>query len=189
MWTCSRWVCHISIDKLDIDVFILIWLIYFSQQGALQDRVWTSVSLLENVLIPVSVFDAPTEKQNKCNGVKEFPQCTSCGCSLHPPAALCWCSSSSQLCSQMDVCRRSCGWTQPSVFRVPPSWCEGPAHTWIICLIVHSSSKDFDICLMSLFFSLSKHCPSSRLLVFSSFQMVLSWILMTFLCSSFVFRL
>lgn len=127
------------------------------------------ISTTENILIPVSVFDAQRQKQNESSGVKKFRQCTSCGCSSHHPAALYWFSSSAQLCSRMDVCRRSCGWTQPSVFCVPPSWCEGTAHTWNICLILHSSSKEFDICLMSLFFSLSKHCPSSLLLVFFFF--------------------
>lgn len=134
------------------------------------------ISTTENILIPVSVFDAQRQKQNESSGVKKFRQCTSCGCSSHPPAALYWFSSSTQLCSRMDVCRRSCGWTQPSVFCVPPSWCEGTAHTWNICLILHSSSKEFDICLMSLFFSLSKHCPSSLLLVFFFFFPVSTWI-------------
>lgn len=157
----------------------------FTTRGRCRSVFERVVPVTQNILIPVRVFDAPRQKQNKSNGVKWFRQCTSCGCSSRPPAALCWFSSSSQLCPQTDVCRRSCGSTQPSVFCLSPSWCEGRAHTWIICLILHTSSKDFGICLMSLFFSLSRQCPSSLLLVFSCFQVVLSWILMTFRCPSF----
>ena len=105
-------------------------------------------------------FAASRQKQNKSNGLKKFRQCTSCSCSSHPPAPLCWFASS----SQMDVCRRSCDWTQPLVFWVPPSGCEGPVHTWNICLILPSSSS-----LTFAWWACFSHCQHIVHLLSSSF--------------------
>lgn len=131
----------------------------------------------------VSIFpvcEALRQKQHKVIGVKRVHQWTSRGCSSHP--ARCWCCSSSVLSDERLQVRL---WLNGTFILLRSSimvWRTSSHMTGVFNPA--RSSKHSDICLMSLFSSLSKHRPSSQLLVFFCFQRRLSWILMTFRCSS-----
>lgn len=168
---------------------IMIYLLFPAGGAA-----WPRVSATENTFIPVSVFAAQRQKQNKSSGVKKFRQCNRLLRFFFTPSCCTWLIFLIYSAVLSDGCLQAKLWLD-STFGLLRSSIMMWRNSSHINYLFHPAQflqrvwHLLDELVFLTVKTLSIFSAPRFLFCFSCFHMALSWILMTFRCSSFFFHL